>query len=172
MGAQRDGRDGSRRRCQQRFDRRHRTRQPGLVAGRQAVEHRAHVLRGPAVERRVRATAVGCQRQRALPAIGRGRAAQHVSLAYEALQDAAQVAGVEAKAGRQVACGDAGVVRELVEDARLRERPGGGVQSFLQHADTARVEAVEAANGGDVGAVGMGHGLDLAAALTALRGRA
>ena len=49
----------------------------------------------------------------------------------------------------QLGGGRVRAVRQLVQDARLREGERTAGEAFTQHADLARVEAVEAAHGVD-----------------------
>jgi hypothetical protein len=66
----------------------------------------------------------------------------------QAAQQAAQVAGVEVEVAGEFGGGGPVAVRELPEEARFGEAEPGLGEAFLEHADTARVEAVEAADRG------------------------
>ena len=96
-----------------------------------------------------------------LPRVRRGRLAAHIAATNEALQDAAQVPGIEPELGRELARGDRRAVRELVEDAHLGKRPGAVQQPLVQHADAPRVEAVEPADRLDAGAGRFVHLVDI-----------
>src|SRR5208337_821077 len=70
-------------------------------------------------------------------------------IAGEALQDAAEIAGIEAELPTDIAGGQVLPICQLVEHARLAQREAAVVQPLAQHADRAGVEPVEPPDGGD-----------------------
>ena len=72
------------------------------------------------------------------------------ALCAETLEDAAEIALVEPELTREVRGADAAVMRELVHHAHFGERERTIQQSFVEHADALRVEAVEASRGFDL----------------------
>ncbi len=85
----------------------------------------------------------------ALPRVGRRRLAHDEAAPLEIAQYAAQIAGVEIERAADPARRHRAALRDLVKEARLAERIGAVEIGFAQHADLARVEAVEAAHRGD-----------------------
>ncbi|MNS82625.1 hypothetical protein D3C72_1163730 [compost metagenome] len=101
------------------------------------------------------------QAQHALAGVARVRLAREPAVGFEAAQDAAEVARVEAQVAPDLA-GDGGfAVRQLVEHAHVGQRQVAA-QIGVEGADAARVEAVEPADGLDGGRVDggcwRGHG--------------
>ena len=94
--------------------------------------------------------AVG-QRQQGLAAVGRRGLARKQAVALEALQDAAQVAGVDLQFAAKFGGGKIVALGQFVEHARLGEREAAVQQALPQGADDARVETAEPADGGDRG---------------------
>ena len=76
----------------------------------------------------------------------RRRGAARQPLRFEAAQDAAQIAGVEAEIAAEIGRGRRLAVRELVEDAHLGQRERAVEQAIAERADAAGVEAVERAH--------------------------
>ena len=68
---------------------------------------------------------------------------------FEASECAAQIAGVEVERAADVGCGRRAAFENLVEDACFGERIGAAQISLAQHAELARVEAIEPAHPGD-----------------------
>jgi hypothetical protein len=68
----------------------------------------------------------------------------------EAAQNAAQVARIEVEIARNVGCGRAIAVPDLVKHARLSQRERAVEPGGLQHAELLCVEAVEAAHRSNV----------------------
>src|SRR5215510_11771494 len=115
-------------------------------------------------ERRLSARGQGEMR---LACVGIRRGARDEPTRGEALEDTAQVAAVDVERLRDVGCGrrrGAGragltVIPDLVEHAPFGQRERAVEELFLQHANLARVEAVEAADGvGVLRERGNGHG--------------
>ena len=65
------------------------------------------------------------------------------ALTFQALEDTAQVTGIEAQLTRQVTCRDRFLVRDLVDHPALGQGEGAAQQALVQHADPAGVEAGE-----------------------------
>ena len=63
---------------------------------------------------------------------------------FKSAQDAAEVAGVESKLLAEFGGGGLLAVRDFVEHAQFGEREWALEQPFAQHANLARVKAVEA----------------------------
>src|SRR5581483_11130450 len=59
------------------------------------------------------------------------------------LHDPAQVSRVDPQLVRQLACGDAVMICQLVQHPRLRQRVRTAYQFLVQHPDLLRVEAIE-----------------------------
>src|SRR5262249_44134324 len=93
-----------------------------------------------------------------LAPVGVGSRARDEPAPGEALEDAAQVPDVDVQGLREIDGGrrrrarrpGVAVTPDLVEHAPLGQREGAVQELFLQYADLARVEAVEAADGVDV----------------------
>ena len=132
-----------------RLDAVHRGDQRRLRGLRQRGEQRADLLARTCVERGEGVAAGRGQRQQALAPVGGGWRAREQAVALEALQDAAEIAGIELQFAAELGGGEAGALGQFVEHARLGEREAALQQAFLQGADGARVEAVEPADGGD-----------------------
>src|SRR5262249_47192021 len=90
------------------------------------------------------------QRQLAGTAVGLGWPSGHDLAALQGLQRAAEEAGVEAKRASQVGRGAALALRDLVDDAGFLQRPRTAQELWFDDAQLARVEAVEASDGGDL----------------------
>ena len=105
-----------------------------LVAG--AGVERRRTRRGPSAVSAIRLWRASCRRRLAHDQPG----------VREAAQDAAEIAGVEPELLAELGRRDRVALRELVEHARLGQREPAVEQSFLQHADPPRVEAVETAD--------------------------
>jgi hypothetical protein len=88
--------------------------------------------------------------------VRRGEPGDH-ALLLQALDQTAQLARVDRQRVAQGARLDHALRPELVEHPRLGERVRGPVQAVAGHAEPARVEPVEVANGVDVRCVGHGR---------------
>ncbi len=135
--------------AEQCLDRLHGLDDAVLRGGGEAVQHPAHVLVRAGVEGREGLAPLRGQREVASPAVLlRTELAKEPAL-LEAAQDAAQIPGVDAEVATQLGGRRVHAVRELVQHARLREGERTAGEAFTQHADLARVEAVEATHGVD-----------------------
>ena len=142
---------------EQPLDRLHGADQACLVGVGKRRDQCSHRLVRASVERRERAPTRGGQRQRPPARVVRRRAAAQQAARAEPLEDAAQVSAVEREVARQIARGHARAMRELVEHAHFGEREGAREEPFVQHADPARVEPVEAPHGRDAPGADFGH---------------
>src|SRR5690606_28844925 len=92
----------------------------------------------------------------------RRRLARNQPLALEAAQDAAEIAGIEAELAADIGRSGFLPLRELVQHACLGKGERTLQMLFFQHADLARVEAVEGAERADAAGEflvrGSGHG--------------
>ena len=150
MLAQQPGRPcGGIRAAEQALDAAHGGDQRSLRRLGESAEQRADLVARTCIERRKRLAAGVGQRQRALAAIGFGGHAADQPVAFEALQDPAEIAGIESEFATEAGGGGPGPLRQFVEHARLGEREAASQQAFLQDADGARVEPVEPPDGGD-----------------------
>ena len=95
------------------------------------------------------------QRQQALAPVDRRWRAREQPIALEALQDAAEIAGIEIQFAAKFGGRNAGALGEFVQHAGLGQREAAVQQALLQGADDARVEAAEPPDGGD--AVSQAH---------------
>ena len=111
----------------------------------------ADLLARARVERREGVVARLGQRQQALAPVDRRWRARKQPIALEALQDAAEIAGIELQFAAKFGGGDVGALGEFVEHARLGQREAAVQQALLQGADDARVEAAEPPNGARCG---------------------
>lgn len=133
--------------------------QPFALRQGQGGEQGAGLLARALVERRKRAPARGGKGERAGPGVARRRRGVQQAACLEAREEPAQVAGVELQVVGEFARRERRTVGQLPEQARLGEREAGGEQLVGQHADAARVEAVEGTQRVDVGGGDrVGHG--------------
>src|SRR5205085_8171335 len=108
--------------CEQRLDRICRLNEPPLIVFRERAEHRFDLLPRAPVERCERRLSFLRERKQALPAVGGQGRARNQACAREAIEDAAEIAGVQAERAadrlrrRPIATG------KLVEHARLSKR--------------------------------------------------
>ena len=113
------------------------------------------------------ASRAGIQRRESTPTGGREAQVQmarivlrasalHQAALLEAAQQAAQIAGIEIECTRELGRGRGLAMRKLPQQPRFGQREARMQQSFVQHADAARVEAVEGTHPLD--AVGGGRG--------------
>ncbi len=100
------------------------------------------------VERGEGALAGGGEAQVQVPGIVFGADALDQLAFLQAAQQPAEVAGVEAEVAGELGGGGPVAMREFPEQARFGQAEAGLGQAFLEHADAARVEAVEAADRG------------------------
>ncbi len=82
----------------------------------------------------------------ALPGVAGGGLAPDQPALFEIAQHARQIAGIEIERAADRACGGRIAAGDLVEHACFAERVGAVEKGFAQHADLARVEAIEAAH--------------------------
>ena len=129
--------------------RRHRADDAFLLDGIEPFEHCGDLVVRTLVEWREGLAALGGDRDQALSRIVRCRLAGDEAVLGEAPQDAAEIAGVEPEVGGERSRGDRLTMCKLPEDARLGHRESGVEEMLVQQADLARVEAGEAAHGGD-----------------------
>ena len=132
------------------LDRAHRIEHTLAPWRREWCEDRAHLLLCAFVERGERAAARGGQREHVAPRIVLGSRAREPALGTEALENAAEIALVETERAGKLGGADAAMVRELVHHAHFSQRKRTLEQALVEHADTLRVEAVEASRGFDV----------------------
>ena len=102
------------------------------------------------------------QREIAAPCILRRSGAGDQAAFLEIAQHAAQVTGVEVERASDIAGCWQTAAPDFVEHPRFAERVGAIEKILAQHADLPRVEAVEAAYGGDPALMllsGGGHGV-------------
>src|SRR5690348_12917552 len=85
----------------------------------------------------------------AAPRVIDRRASMHEAELREPPQQAAQVAGVETEVTCELGRGGPSAMRDLVEDATFGEGEGALEMMFVENADAASVESVEAAYCGD-----------------------
>ena len=85
------------------------------------------------------------------PSTSSGALALHQALTLQALQQPAEVAEVDVEVGAELARRTFATLADLVEHARLRQRERQAEVARLQHADAARIEAVEAPHRVDMG---------------------
>src|SRR5262249_19618603 len=78
-----------------------------------------------------------------------GRLPRDIAAHFKATQDAAQVAGIEAKVLGNLGRGRLVAMDDLIEDARLGERELALVDTFLQQPDALGVETIESPDRGD-----------------------
>jgi len=139
--------------AEQALDRLHRGDQATLRRRRQPRQHGADLLARAFIERREGGASGRGQRQQALPSVGVRRSLGEQAAPGELGQDAAQITGIErqlaGQLGRAETPAQVGVLRQLIEHARLGQRKFAGEQPLLQHADPLGVEAVEAPHHGD-----------------------
>src|SRR4029077_7407024 len=132
--------------------------QPGAIARRQRGQHGADLVVRTAVELCKSLPSLVGQAELELPPVGGERLAGDQPVFVEFLDDAAEIAGVEAELSPDLLGGQLLPVRELVEHPRLAQRERALHQMLVEHAELAGVEAVERANRRDL-AVGirLGH---------------
>jgi len=155
VGAQHEG-AGPGRRTEQRFDACHRCQQLLLLRLAERFQQRRHLGLRATVQRCEGAPPGRADRQPHLPRIGAGAGGLDQPAFLETAQQPAQVAGVEVQRLGQLGGGGVLAVRQLPQQARFGQRKAAVQQAFVQHADAARVEAVEGAQRGDA-FVGGGH---------------
>ncbi len=132
------------------LDRAHRIEHALALWRRERCEDRAHLLLRAFVERGERAAARSGQREHVAPRIVLGGRAREPALGAEALENAAEIALVETERAGKLGGADAAMVRELVHHAHFGQRKRTLEEALVEHADTLRVEAVEASRGFDV----------------------
>ena len=144
------------------LDRAHRIEHALALWRRERCEDRAHLLLRAFVERGERAAARSGQREHVAPRIVLGSRAREPALGAEALENAAEIALVEAERAGKLGGADAAMVRELVHHAHFGQRKRTFEQALVEHADALRVEAVEASRGfdmsGEHGDAAIGYG--------------
>jgi hypothetical protein len=84
-----------------------------------------------------------------LPGVARRGFAHDQPALFEAAQRSAQIAGVEIERAADIGCGRRAAFENLVEYARLGKRIGAAEIGLTQHAELARVEAIEPPHPGD-----------------------
>src|SRR5262249_34760161 len=119
----------------------------GLIERRQGCPHL--LLRAP-VKRSKYLLAVRGQPQMLATRVLRGGLPRNQLTGLESLEDAAQVALVDAEFLRQLARGDTGAVSYLVHHPYFRQGIRAIEQTRAQHADPARVITVEGADACDL----------------------
>jgi hypothetical protein len=139
------------RRSQCAFDAAQRLDQLGAAGVIEVRDQSGSLRAGSSLERREGLAALGRERQRAAAGVARVSLAPHQAARGEAAQDAAQVAAVQRQFARQIHCGHAVALRQLVEHAHLGQREAAGEQPLVEQAERTRVEAAEAAQGRDRG---------------------
>ena len=112
-------------------------------------EHGADLGVRAAVERRERCVALLRQSEPALTAVAGGTPARDEPAAREPREHPAEISGVDAERAAEIAGGETLVMRQLVQHARFSERKGRMQEALVEDAEPARVEAGEAADGGD-----------------------
>src|SRR5262249_36116689 len=131
------------------FDRRHRPSQACAVFQRERSKHRCDLVMRIAVESHEGLPSLGGQRAALLPAVrGEGVAADQSAL-LEALDDPAEIAEIEPEIGSDLLGREIVTMRKLVEHPRLAQRERALRQMLAEHAEFARIEAVERAHRSD-----------------------
>src|SRR5205823_929036 len=95
----------------------------------------------PRIQRLERSAARSGQREQLAPRVVRRGLALDPAASVESPQHPAQITGVDPKLAAQVGGRRSGALRELIENAHLRQRQGAVEQTFLEDADLARIEA-------------------------------
>jgi 2-deoxy-D-gluconate 3-dehydrogenase len=129
---------------EQRLDRAHGRHQARALRRRHRREHLAHLVARARVEQRVGLAPLLGEREEAVAAVVRRALRLQQAAALQALHQPAQVAQVHAERAAEDRGGGLRRLAELVEHPRLGQRIGAAHHAGLQHADAARVEAVEA----------------------------
>jgi hypothetical protein len=128
------------------------------LGGREGSQQDGHLLSRQLLQRRERGLSARAEGEMRLACVGVRRRACDKPPLFEALEDAAQVAAVDIQRPCEVdsrRCRGAGhpgvaVIPDLVEHTPFGQRERAVEEFLLQHANLARVEAVEAADGIDV----------------------
>ena len=144
-----DGRDKAL--AQQGLDVSHILDQALLGRGRECAQHGDDLVLGAMVERSEGGAAQRGQGQQALAGVQRAGGALDQTALLEALEQAAEIAGIEAEVADERARGRIFPMGQLVEDAGLGQGEGALEQPLLEHADAPGIEAVEAPDGSDAG---------------------
>src|SRR5262245_2421880 len=131
------------------LDRVHRLHQPDLLRDGEGGDDLPDLLMGPPLERGERGLAPRGEAKVALAAVGLRPCPADQAALLEALEDAAQIARVEAELAAQPRCRGPVLVRQLIEHAHLAQREGALEVALFEQADLPRVEAVEAPHGSD-----------------------
>src|SRR3954471_10137802 len=163
MAAQQKSRSRRFGRLQYLLDRSHCSDQTAVRALVERIQHRRDLGLRAAIELGKGLAALGGEAELLLAAVGgQGRAADQALFA-KTLDDAAEITGVEPERDADLLGRDGVALRKLVEHPRLGQGERALQQLLVEHAELARVEAVEGADGGDstvdLGAVsGRRHG--------------
>jgi hypothetical protein len=131
---------------EQGFDLVHRADQALLLARGQRAQHLRHVAARAGIELGEPLLPDLGQAEEVLPRIEVGGLPLHEPPLLEGLQDAAEIAGIEAKMLGEVRRRHGLAVRQLVDDPCFGQRELAAVIALVQDADLARVEAREAAH--------------------------
>jgi hypothetical protein len=122
-------------RAEHALDRVHRAEQALLTFGQERREDAAHLVARSPIEFPERASACGGQSERLAPAVALVARAEHEPPLLEPAEQSRQVGSVEREVEGELGRGGPVAVRELEEDAGLRERERGGQQVAAQRAD-------------------------------------
>src|SRR3954470_16829065 len=133
------------------FDRAERADEGASLRHAERCEHLAGDATRALIERGERLAALRRERQPYAPGVVPRALALHQALALQALQQAAEVAEVDVEFGAELAGRTFAALADLVEHARLGQRERQAEVARLQHADAARIEAVEAPHRVDMG---------------------
>jgi len=149
--------------AEQLLDARHRRQQLLLLRLGQRAEQDAHIALRARVDRCECPLARGREAEVLVPrVVGRAGALNQAAF-LETAQQAAQVAGVEIEFAREFGGGKPIAVGQLPQQPRFGERELRRQQAFVQRADVARVETIEAADRFDAGGGRGRHGADFSA---------
>ena len=129
--------------AEQPFDGGHRRDQPVAVAVPQRRQHGADIVLHAAFELGEGLASLGGQREPVLPAVRRQRLAGDQAVFVEFLDDAAEVAGIEAEFDPDLLGGQLFPVRQFVQHPRLAQRERAFQQLLIEHAELAGIEPVE-----------------------------
>jgi hypothetical protein len=135
--------------AEQGFDPAHPSDQRRLRGLGKPGQKTADLLARPGVERGEGCATRRGQRQQRLAPVGRSGHAREQPVALEALQDAAEIAGIELQRAAKLGGGRVVALREFEQHAGFGKREAAVQQSLLQRADRAGIEAAEAADGAD-----------------------
>src|SRR6185437_40154 len=108
------------------------------------------------VELGERLPALGGEAEADLSPVGGKRLSTDQPLLVETLDDAAEIAGVEAELDADFLCREVVAMGQFVKHPRLAQRERAFCQMLVQHPELARIEAVEGADCGDL-AVGFDY---------------